>query len=316
VDPVRPIELIGFLRSIMPLKPVAELYIALGHVKHGKTELYRDLRRHLAAHPDEQFEPARGTRGMVMAVFTLPSYDFVFKLIKDRFDPPKQSTRPEVEAQYRFVRLNDRVGRLADVQEFEHLAFDRSRFSDELLDYLRTAARSIVRERDDAISIEHLYTERRVTPLNVFLQEASEADAREAVHELGQAIRDMAAAGLFPGDMLVKNFGVTRHGRVIFYDYDELGQLGDYSFRALPQARSEDEAMAAEPWYYVGPNDIFPEEIGTFLGLPARYREVFLRHHGELLTVEWWTSMQAWHDADEPPDLFPYHLDQRFPVDA
>ncbi|MDP9145748.1 MAG: bifunctional isocitrate dehydrogenase kinase/phosphatase, partial [Actinomycetota bacterium] len=128
VDVARPYDLVRFLRRLMPRKRTAEIYIAVGHNKHGKTELYRDLLRHLRS-TDEQFEPAPGTRGLVMIVFTMPGYDDVFKVIRDTFQAPKRTTRRAVMDKYRLVFQHDRAGRLMDVQDFQHLEFNRSRFS-------------------------------------------------------------------------------------------------------------------------------------------------------------------------------------------
>jgi isocitrate dehydrogenase kinase/phosphatase len=309
-DHAQPWALVRFLKSLMPLKRVAELYLSLGFSKHGKTELYRDLSAFLD-HTSEKFVLARGTPGMVMSVFTLPGYDIVFKIIKDRFDPVKQATREEVRQKYRFVMLHDRVGRLADVQEYEHLAFPRQRFDADLLDHLLAECGRTVRADDREVTIERVYTERRVTPLNLFLQEAPEAKAHAAVIDTGYAVKDLAAADIFPGDMLVKNFGVTRHGRVIFYDYDELDRLGAFTFREKPKPRDEFDAMSGDSWFYAGPNDIFPEEIGQFMGFPARYAEAFKAYHGDLLTADFWKDMQVRQHEVEPVDLFPYPPEKR-----
>ncbi|HET8576012.1 MAG TPA: bifunctional isocitrate dehydrogenase kinase/phosphatase [Methylomirabilota bacterium] len=310
VDVPGPHGVIQFLRSIMPAKRVAELYIALGYHKHGKAELYRDLVRHLGRSTD-RFEIAPGERGMVMVVFTLPSYDVVFKVIRDSFAPPKTVTHRQVLERYQLVFKHDRAGRLVDAQEFEHLAFPRERFSEALLAELQEAAAGSVLLDGDRVVIKHLYTERRVTPLNLHLGEADEGAIREAILDYGRAIRDMAATNIFPGDLLLKNFGVTRHGRVIFYDYDELCLLTDCNFREMPPARDLDEEMAAEPWFYVGPGDVFPEEFLTFMGLYGGMREVFLAAHGDLLTAAFWTRMQALHRAGEVVDIFPYRPSRR-----
>jgi len=310
----QPWALVRFLKTLMPLKRVAELYISLGFTKHGKTELYRDLCAFLAR-TDERFEFARGTRGMVMAVFTLPGYDFVFKIIKDRFDPPKQTTRDEVMKKYRFVMLHDRVGRLADVQAYEHLEFARDQFVPEVLDALLRVAARTVHVDGDSVVIDHLYTERRVTPLNLYLQDVDREAAEEAVIDCGEAIKDLAAADIFPGDMLVKNFGVTRHGRVIFYDYDELGTLGEFNFRTLPKPRDEFEMMSADAWFYVAPGDVFPEEIGKFLGLTKDLNAVFHEYHGDLLDPVFWRRMQAKQRDQVLVDIFPYRQSKRFPLE-
>ncbi|MGH2374728.1 MAG: bifunctional isocitrate dehydrogenase kinase/phosphatase, partial [bacterium] len=310
VDADRPHDVIQFLKSIMPLKRVAELYIALGYNKHGKTELYRDLLRHLERSTDK-FKIAPGDRGMVMVVFTLPSYDVVFKVIRDTIPFPKTTTRPDVLNKYQLVFNHDRAGRLADAQEFEHLAFNRDRFSDALLAELMDTAGDSVAVRDGQVVIRHLYTQRRLTPLNLYLRDATEASARDAALEYGQAIKDLAATNIFPGDLLLKNFGVTRHGRVAFYDYDELCPLTDCNFRDMPRARDLDEELAAEPWFYVGDGDLFPEEFLTFMGLQGTVREVFLEAHRDLLSPDFWRRMQARHAAGEVLDIFPYRQGRR-----
>jgi isocitrate dehydrogenase kinase/phosphatase len=310
VEVERPYDMVRFLRSIMPRKRIAELYIAIGYHKHGKTELYRDLLHHLAA-SDDQFEIARGQRGMVMAVFTLPSYDVVFKVIKDRFDAPKDTTRQAVMQQYHLVFKHDRAGRLVEAQEFEHLLFDRQRFSAALLDeLLRVAAQTVLVEADQVI-IKHAYVERRVTPLNLYLREADLDAVRAAVVDYGYALKDLAATNIFPGDILLKNFGVTRQGRVVFYDYDELCLLASCVFRSLPQPTTLEEEFAAEPWFSVGEHDIFPAELERFLGLHDHLRDIFLRYHADLFDVRFWRQIQARIQAGEVLDIFPYPQSKR-----
>jgi isocitrate dehydrogenase kinase/phosphatase len=304
----RPREMVAFLSSIMPTKRVSELYIALGFNKHGKTELYREISRHISE-TGEAFVPARGDRGLVMTVFTLPGLDVVFKVIKDEFAPPKQTTRREVMDKYRHVFRHDRAGRLVDAQEYEHLSFPAERFSAPVLEELRRDCPRTVRVEGGAVSLTHLYAERRVTPLNLFIREVDEWTARKAVLDFGKALRDLAATNTFPGDMLLKNFGVTRQGRVIFYDYDELERVTDCVFRDLPSGGDED--MAEDPSFYVGPRDIFPEEFLPFLGLRGRVREFFLAAHGDLLTARWWRGVQERLRAGEIVDIFPYREDQR-----
>lgn len=310
VDADRPRAIVEFLASIMPLKRVDELYNAIGFNKHGKTELYRSLVEHMTR-TDARFDFAEGDEGLVMSVFTLPSLNVVFKIIKDRFGHPKRITRSGVLAKYHLVFVRDRVGRLADAQEFEHLAFPRRLFSDALLAHLGEVAPSIVRVEGDSVVIAHLYTERRVTPLNVFLRDAAPEAAADAILDYGAAIKDLAAANIFTGDMLLKNFGVSRHGRVIFYDYDELCLLTECNIRALPQPRNEEEEMAAEPWYFVGELDVFPEEFASFLVPAAPLRDVFLHSHADLLTVGYWREMQSRQRRGEVVDVFPYKAARR-----
>jgi isocitrate dehydrogenase kinase/phosphatase len=305
-----PCEVVEFLRSIMPLKRVDELYNSLGFNKHGKTQLYRSVVEHLHA-PGARFELTPGDEGLVMSVFTLPSLNVVFKVIKDSFGFPKRTTRRDVMERYRLVFLRDRVGRLADAQEFEHLEFPRACFPDALLDHLVHEAGSTVQVVGDAVVIHHLYTERRVTPLNLFLRDSSFEQARDAILDYGQAIKDLAAANIFTGDMLPKNFGVSRHGRVIFYDYDELVLLTDCVFRRIPEPMTPDQEFSAEPWYYVGERDVFPEEFAPFMVPSGRLGDVFLSAHSDLLTLDFWLDAQAQQLAGEIRDVFPYGRERR-----
>jgi len=280
---------ITLLRSFMPRKPIDELYTVLGRAKQGKTERYFALQRHLATSIDS-FVHAPGERGLVMIVFTLPSHDLVFKVIRDHFGAPKTSTRADVIERYQFVFRHDRAGRLVDAQEFRRLRLPRARFMPALLDELLGEARESCRIEGEDLIVEHCYIERRLRPLNLFLREADPAAAESALLDYGQALRDLAASNVFPGDLLLKNFGVTSHGRVIFYDYDELCLLTECVFRDLPQPRFEEEECSAEPWFHTGPHDVFPEQWLQFLAIPPGLTEVFLAHHAELLTAAWWRA--------------------------
>jgi len=312
VEVARPLDVIDFLSSLMPLKRLDEIYTSIGFNRHGKTAFYRALYEHLEDNPAARFEVAEGKRGMVMAVFTLPTSNVVFKVIKDRFDFPKTTTRRSVMRKYQLVFVRDRVGRLADAQEFEALEFSRDRFAPELLEELTRDAGKTVEVSGDRVLLKHLYTERRVTPLDLFLAR-SEAPERlhDAVVDYGDAVKDLAAANIFPGDMLLKNFGVTRHGRVIFYDYDELCLITDCNFRHILPPRNPEDEMSAEPWFYVGENDIFPEEFSAFLEFSPELEHVFMDTHADLLAVDFWRDMQARHEAGEVLDIFPYHESRR-----
>ncbi len=283
---------ITLLRSFMPRKSVDELYTVLGRAKQGKTERYFALQRHLEKSIDS-FVHAPGDRGLVMIVFTLPSHDLVFKVIRDTFGAPKTTTRADVIDRYEFVFRHDRAGRLVDAQEFKRLRLPRARFMPDLAEeLLREASQSCRVEGEDLI-VEHCYIERRLRPLNLFLREAEPAAAESAIIDYGNALRDLAASNVFPGDLLLKNFGVTSHGRVIFYDYDEIGLVSDCVFRDLPRARTEEEESSSEPWFHCGPRDVFPEQWLPFLSIPAALSEVFIRQHGCLLTASWWRAQAS-----------------------
>src|ERR1700737_2397119 len=283
---------ITLLRSFMPRKSIDELYTVLGRAKQGKTERYFALQRHLDKSIDS-FVHAPGERGLVMIVFTLPSHDLVFKVIRDRFGAPKTSTREDVIERYQFVFRHDRAGRLVDAQEFKRLRLPRARFMPALADELLNEASESCRIEGEDLIVEHCYIERRLRPLNLFLREADPAAAESAIIDYGNALRDLAASDVFPGDLLLKNFGVTSHGRVIFYDYDEISRLSDCVFRDLPQATCEEEAISAEPWFYCGPHDVFPEQWLPFLSIPPALCAVFTQHHADLLTAAWWRGQQA-----------------------
>jgi isocitrate dehydrogenase kinase/phosphatase len=245
----------------------------------------------------DSFVHAPGERGLVMIVFTLPSHDLVFKVIRDQFGAPKTCTRADVIERYQFVFRHDRAGRLVDAQEFRRLRLPRNRFMPALVEELLRDAGQNCRIDGEDLIVEHCYVERRLRPLNLFLREAEPAAAEASITDYGNALRDLAASNVFPGDLLLKNFGVTSHRRVIFYDYDELCLLSDCVFRDLPQPTCDEEETSAEPWFHCGPRDVFPEQWLPFLGIPPALREVFLRHHAELLTAAWWRAQQAQVDA-------------------
>lgn len=302
-----PRQVIGFLSSILPRKRIAELYISLGYNKHGKTELYTDLTSHIAT-SEETFVRAPGQPGMVMSVFTLPSYEFVFKVIKDTFPTVKRTSRERIRDRYRLVFAHDRVGRLVDFQEFEYLEFPRERFSEELLAELLEEAGQTVCLQGERVVVKHLYVGRRVTPLDLYLRGGDDSLREHAVIDWGFAIKELAAANIFAGDMVLKNFGVTRHGRVVFYDYDELCPLEDCRFRSLPEARDDDRELAAEPWFTVREGDVFPAELRTFLGLTGEVRDCFEDHHADLYEVDFWRDLQERNERGEVVDFYPYSV--------
>lgn len=306
VDLDRVGEAIVFLKSFLPKKPVSELFTVLGRAKQGKTERYRELMRHLAGTVD-RFVHAPGERGLVMVCFTLSSFDVVFKIIRDRFPYPKNILREEVEAKYRLVFKHDRAGRLVDAQEFRRLRFPKALFSPELLEELLSETAQSVHLDGDDLNFDHVYVERRMTPLNLYLRTITPELAEKAVLDYGQCIRDLAYTNIFAGDFLLKNFGVTRHGRVIFYDYDELCQVTDCRFRELPQATNEEDEMRGEAWFYVADNDVFPETFLRFLAFDDAQREAFLRVHGEILTADFWRHVQQRHREGELLEVVPYH---------
>jgi isocitrate dehydrogenase kinase/phosphatase len=302
---------VGFLQAIMPTKPRSELYTAVGLGKQGKTLFYRDLLQHLH-HSRDLFVEAPGTRGQVMHVFNLPSYPYVVKVIKDVFGPTKTSDRATVERKFRMVKEVDRVGRMVDALEFTELALPAARFAPQLLDELLELAPSVVAVEGDEVVLHHCYVERRMTPLNVYLEGATPEQVDAIVREYGDAIRELAIANVFPGDLLWRNFGVTRYGRVVFYDYDEIEHLTDCTFRAIPQAPTPEAELSGEPWYPVGPLDVFPEEFEAFLLGSPKVREAFLRHHAELLRPAFWQECQRRVAAGEIVDFFAYPETVRF----
>ena len=311
VDMEVPAAYIAFLRDILQDKTAAELYTMVGLQKAGKNLFYRDFLHHLA-HSRDRFIIAPGIKGLVMSVFTLPSYPYVFKVIKDRIAVSKDTDRPKVMRKYALVKHHDRAGRMTDILEYSDVAFPRSRFSPELLAELKDVAASQVEEEDDRIIVRHLYIERRMTPLNLYLADADDAQRIHAVRGYGDAIRELAAVNIFAGDLLFKNFGVTRYGRVVFYDYDEIEYLADCNFRRIPAPPPGYDEMASDVWYPVGPRDVFPEEFATFLLTDARVREAFLAFHRDLLDAAWWQETQRGIARGEPAEVLSYAPGKRY----
>ena len=306
-----PSQYVAFLHQLMPHKEIFELYMAIGMPKHGKSEFYRFAVRETVESSDE-YVIAPGIKGMVMLVFTRPGFDYVYKVIKDRFTPPKEMSRQHVKDCYRMVKLHSRAGRMADTQEFNNLAFDRRRFSEELMAELKKEVPSLIKEKGNTLILEHVYIERKMTPLNLYLRNASDSEVESVMDEYGNAIKQLAASNIFPGDMLLKNFGVTRHGRVVFYDYDEIVPLVDCNFRELPEPQNDEQAYASTPWYDVQPEDVFPEEFRLFFSGNQRAKKVFDTMHQELYDAEWWRTLQEKIRNGYVANIFPYRRKQRF----
>jgi isocitrate dehydrogenase kinase/phosphatase len=333
VDMEVPSAYVQFLRSLMPRKPRAEIYNALGLAKQGKTLFYRDFLYHLNYSTD-RFRTAPGIKGMVMLVFDLPSFPYVFKLIKDFYPPQKDTTREQIKSKYMLVKQHDRVGRMADTLEYSDVGFPLDRFEPGLIEEIKQFAPSQLEigDRDGngemEVVLKHVYIERRMIPLNIYLQEAfdqlehpehahrASKQLEHAVIEYGNAIKDMVAANIFPGDMLWKNFGVTRGGKVVFYDYDEIEYLTDCNFRRVPTPVHEEDELSGEVWYSVGPKDVFPETFGPFLLGNQAVREAFMAHHADLLDAAFWQSHKERIQAGQMLDVFPYDEAQRFQHDG
>jgi isocitrate dehydrogenase kinase/phosphatase len=311
VDVESPKAMVSYLNDLLPRKKAWELFTSLGFYKHGKTEFYSDFLAHLEQ-SDDQFVIADGIRGMVMTVFTLPSYQTVFKIIKDKFSPTKTVTRQGVRDAYYLVKTHDRVGRMADTQEFSDLFLPRDRFDPALIDELQKVAASSIELTDEHVIIKHLYTERLMTPLNLYVQDKSEFELRLVLEDYGHAIKQLAAANIFPGDMLLKNFGVTRHGRVVFYDYDEICYLTDVNFRDFPASKHPEDGLSSEPWFSVADADVFPQEFQTFLFSSPALSNLFSEYHGELFTSEYWRALQDNVRNAQVIDVFPYRQNRRF----
>lgn len=306
-----PSALVTWLRDILPEKSIAELYMSIGCQKHGKTEYYREYLAFINF-SKEQFIEAPGVKGMVMLVFTLPTYHCVFKVIKDTFAPQKTITPERVKACYQLVKEHDRVGRMADTQEFENFVIDKDRISPELIALFQQAIPSKIEDLGSQLLIRHLYMERRMTPLNIFMDQCDDDSLKAVVEDYGQALKELISANIFPGDMLFKNFGVTRHHRVIFYDYDEISYLTDMNFRAIPAARYPEDELASEPWYSVAINDVFPEEFRYFLCSDKKIGQYFAARHQELLTPEYWQRQQQKIREGYIEDVYAYPENKRF----
>lgn len=306
-----PARIVAFLRYLLPRRNISELYSAIGLHKQGKSAFYRDFLHHLR-HSSDPFIIAPGIRGMVMMVFTLPSYPYVFKIIKDKFAPQKEFTRQQVAEKYQLVKRHDRVGRMADLLEYSMVSLPLERFDPALLDELKNTCASSIELDDDTITIAHLYLERRMTPLNMYIESADDAELEHAIKDYGDAIKQLAAANIFPGDFLYKNFGMTYQNRVVFYDYDEISYMTECNFRKIPKPRTPEDMFSAEPWYSVAPNDVFPEEFATFLLTDPRIRKIFMKYHQDLLTAEYWQEKKDNILNGVYEDVFPYAEEMRF----
>ncbi|CAI8224021.1 MAG: Isocitrate dehydrogenase kinase/phosphatase [Glaciecola sp. HTCC2999] len=307
-DSQYPAEVVAFLQELLPNKKQFELYMSLGFYKHGKTEFYRNYKAHVER-TDDLFALAPGIKGLVMTVFHLPSYGVVFKVIKDEFAESKKITREHVKDRYRLVKTSDRVGRMADTHEYVNFTFPLDRFDSELLTYLKETCAGSIEINENNLIIKHLYIERRMTPLNLYLRdETDEEKIRHAIDELGLCIKQIALTNIFPGDMLHKNFGITKHGRVIFYDYDEICFMDERNFREIPKS---DDPYALDT-LSVAPNDVFPEQFEHFIVGKKHLKDCLKELHGDLMTPAYWRQLQAVCKEGKTINFTPYNPRKSF----
>ena len=321
VDVERYDALIEFLQSIIPSADLAELYTSLGYNRHGKTVFYRELHRFVHV-SKEQFVAAPGLEGAVMIAFTLPNYGFVLKVIKDRpcflrsmNQTPKMITMEQVRLRYDFVCHRDRAGRMVDTQEFENLRFRKRRFSDSLLREFEQAATRNVTITDEYVIMRSVYVQRRVAPLPLyFTGEKNPETLRHVLIDFGYFLKDIAASGVFPGDLFnTWNYGVTHWGRVVLYDYDDVLPMEDVTFREKPLPRDElEEITPEEDWICVTGEDFFMDEIERYSGIPQPLRGVFKSVHGDLYTLAFWKTLTEKLNQGEIFDVIPYDRTLRF----
>ena len=308
-----PAQLIDYMKSMLSHKTVGELYDSIGYYRHGKTILYRDLMNYIHNHEDK-FIVAPGIKGMVMAVFTLKYFNFVFKIIRDKFEAPKNCTREFVIKKYEEVEINDRVGRMAYAHLFENLEFPRNLFTHEVIKELSETCKETVEFKGNKVIIKHIYIERKMTPLNIYLSDKNYnlIDKCRVVLDYGYCVKELAAANIFPGDLLLKNFGVTRHGRVIFYDYDEIAKVTDCIFRRLPEPSDDDDMRGNYEMIAAEQNDIFPEEFKAFMVPEGIIGEIFLAEHADLFDPKYWRDIQKRITSGEYMRFFAYDKSKRF----
>jgi len=305
-----PSAIVEYLKELLPGKTRAVLYSAIGLHKQGKTLLYRHFLKYSKI-TSEKLIIAPGIKGMVMSVFTFPMYPYVFKVINDQFAPPKMGTKEMVKDRYYFVKNHVRIGRLADTWEFSNVAFPLKDIDDALLKELEKKASSNIEIENDLLIIKHMYIENKMTPLNMYLETANKKQQNHIINDYGKAIDELINSNIFPGDMLTKNFGVTRQNRVVFYDYDEITLMSTPIFKKIPKAKTYEQEMASEPWYYVGQNDVFPEEFKYFM-LPNPYmKEVFNKKYKKLLDADYWVSIQEKIKQNGVMDYYPYGSEKR-----
>ncbi|KAA1157960.1 bifunctional isocitrate dehydrogenase kinase/phosphatase [Pseudoalteromonas fuliginea] len=313
VDTDKPARYVDYLSVLMPHKQRFELFNAIGFIKHAKTEFYRhkvDTTKNSPA--NFKYVTAPGTPGMVMLVFTIEGLDYVYKVIKDKFSAPKTATKAQVKEKYNFVKQADRVGRLVDTHEFRYLAFDLSRFSDELLEQMKSQIGSSMVISGKALILKHVYVERKMTPLNLYINQCDNKTLESVMHDYGKAIKELAGANIFPGDMLMKNFGVTRWGRVVFYDFDEICPLTDCNFRDVPHTQNALEELSSNSYFDIAENDIFPSQFKVFFSAYEIAFNYFNNEHSNLFLATFWQGCQQQVHNGYLPDVYPYKQSWRF----
>lgn len=285
----------------------------------GKIELVKELRSHIRR-SGERFELAKGIKGWVMAAFTLPSFPYVFKIIADKSDK-EGAIKSVVKRKYELVHETDRAGRMLDSLTYKNLQFDRELFTQEIIDEITQRAPSEIKMDENKVVLNHVYVQRKVIPLNIYLKEHENdpEEVKRVLEDWGFCIKGLAVAGIWVGDFKSKNFGVTSTGRIVSFDYDELRELDHLEFEKQPRWHSlpsaDDEESYASPgtaWHdkHAYGRIYLPDEFGN-LEISSFLETVFKKLHPDLFNADYWQKIQTELREGKVPDVFPYALSER-----
>jgi isocitrate dehydrogenase kinase/phosphatase len=298
-------ELSEFLQSIMPKRPLGLHYSTIGFNHVGKVAVMNELRDELRA-SDDVLDTAVGFRGTVAIGFSAPGSAYNLKVIRDKPTANyKWGTFDGIESVMRkYARVHEinRTGSMLDNIIYYNLKLDRSWFNPALLDELLVEASETVSLRGDAVILKFLIVQRRMRPLPVFLETATEAEAETAIINLGDCIKNNAAANIFNKDLDARNYGVSRFLKIYLYDYDALEPFTDVKIRS--NADRVDGEEEPPDWYFEDGVIFLPEEIEAGLMIPSRQlRRLFRDVHGDLLTTDYWQSIQDDLRAGKVPSV-------------
>lgn len=308
-------EMVEYLVQMLPNKNRIDFLAAIGFHNPAKEYLKASLRAKLAR-PNAHFDFAIGVKGNATDVFSVTGFPFVFKIPRELSKKIDFVGRERIIENYRYVHRIDRVGRMLDGLRFQNMRFKKTNFTPELLAYLQENSPSHVRGEGDDVVFDDIFVQKKVIPLNVYLERADDKHTRSALIGLGECIKELISVGIFPGDLMAKNFGVDSDGKVVYYDYDDVDSVSKFQFRNIPAARNDDEeTMALTDRITAGDYDIFPEQIATFL-LRPKDLEMFRLYHADLLRAEGWNKLKQSYESGEIPDLFPYPESKRLRHDV
>jgi isocitrate dehydrogenase kinase/phosphatase len=287
-------EVCALLKSIMPRRPLGLHYSTIGYNHLGKVAVMSELESELVD-SEAGLVTAVGSTGTVAMGFASSNSAYNLKVIRDK--PTTQYKWGEfgglesVIRKYTRVHEINRTGSMLDSIIYYRVRLDRKWFSAGLLEDLLTSASGTVSLFGDDVIFKYLIVQIKLTPLPIYLENATEKQAETAITNLGYCIKNNAAADIFNKDLDARNYGIGAYSKVYLFDYDAIEKLTEVKIRTNLDREAGEEDVP--DWFFEDGIVFLPEELVSGLCIPQRWLcDFFTRRHARLLTTDYWSEIQ------------------------